>query len=933
MLFFLALVILFLFLAGTILPWVNRSRIRDLEEQIDYLREQVFALKQAYIELRTPSEEKVAEPAKRTEPPQEPLSPTAASFESQKRAASTTMPSAPPPADEGQGVCILAPHAPTPKPHTSAAQAAAFTHEEKTASTPKNPAKATKPKKLGFEQQFGTRLPVWIGGIALAFAGFYLVKYSIDMGLLSPTVRTVLSFLFGTSMLVGAEAIRNRPSIANGTRISQALSGAGIAVLYGTIFAASGLYELITPTWAFVGMAGVTALAVVLSLRNGMPIALLGLLGGFLTPAIINSGHPQAAPLFIYLYLLMAGLMTVIRRQNWWGLSLIATMLSFLWVGIWLFGGHFTTGDATCLGLFLLAMAGTVSLASRHAYTQETKEAPDQALPASLLNLLTLAGTCVMLGLVSTMSDFSPMTWGLLGLLGAGTMGLAFFDQPLYGKAPHVSASVILALLFLWHPHDPMLYGTVAASFAALFIAGGLVFLKRGPKPHLWGLLSAGAALSYYFVTYLRIGHSALFADDGHFWGGLALGLAALFLIALERTIGGLLPGFPSRENLKAIFSATCSAFISIALAQELTLHFLPIAFMVQAFALSLIARKIEVPALRWITAATAAVGGALLLPDLLIMLNATLTSLTGNVMSHLHRHSLPSSNTPILTYGLAALAAMGTGCVLRKDQAGKLALPFEASAVTLGLCALYFIARWPFNLTLSGNEPLFVKAGLFERATVTNAFYLYGMALAVAGHLFNRSFITKAGQWVFLLAVARTGYFDLLMYNPLHNSEAIGHLPLVNGLLILYGLPILWLYTATREKNDSKRRRIGQGGILLLAFTWLSLSVRHFYHGPVLSNGTVTTAEIYSYSAAWLLFGLLLLFYGTLKNSKFVRVASLGTMILTVGKVFLYDASELEGLLRVTSFLGLGLSLLGLSWFYSRFVFTAAKEEEEGSV
>ena len=44
--------------------------------------------------------------------------------------------------------------------------------------------------------------------------------------------------------------------------------------------------------------------------------------------------------------------------------------------------------------------------------------------------------------------------------------------------------------------------------------------------------------------------------------------------------------------------------------------------------------------------------------------------------------------------------------------------------------------------------------------------------------------------------------------------------------------------------------------------------------------------------------------------------------MVLTVGKVFLFDASELDGLYRVASFFGLGLSLIGLSWFYSRFVF-----------
>jgi uncharacterized membrane protein len=71
---------------------------------------------------------------------------------------------------------------------------------------------------------------------------------------------------------------------------------------------------------------------------------------------------------------------------------------------------------------------------------------------------------------------------------------------------------------------------------------------------------------------------------------------------------------------------------------------------------------------------------------------------------------------------------------------------------------------------------------------------------------------------------------------------------------------------------------------------------------------------------------GIALLFGATLRKDAIMRYASLAIMLLTVGKVFLYDASQLTGLWRVVSFLGLGLSLLGLSWFYSRFIFASEK-------
>lgn len=56
----------------------------------------------------------------------------------------------------------------------------------------------------------------------------------------------------------------------------------------------------------------------------------------------------------------------------------------------------------------------------------------------------------------------------------------------------------------------------------------------------------------------------------------------------------------------------------------------------------------------------------------------------------------------------------------------------------------------------------------------------------------------------------------------------------------------------------------------------------------------------------------------------------SLILLLVTIGKVFLVDASELEGLFRVLSFLGLGLALIGIGFFYNKVVF--ARREREGS-
>jgi uncharacterized membrane protein len=58
-------------------------------------------------------------------------------------------------------------------------------------------------------------------------------------------------------------------------------------------------------------------------------------------------------------------------------------------------------------------------------------------------------------------------------------------------------------------------------------------------------------------------------------------------------------------------------------------------------------------------------------------------------------------------------------------------------------------------------------------------------------------------------------------------------------------------------------------------------------------------------------------------------RIASLVLMLVAVAKVFLLDASGLEGLLRIASFVALGFSLIGIGWLYAR---QLRQGEKEGS-
>jgi uncharacterized membrane protein len=89
-----------------------------------------------------------------------------------------------------------------------------------------------------------------------------------------------------------------------------------------------------------------------------------------------------------------------------------------------------------------------------------------------------------------------------------------------------------------------------------------------------------------------------------------------------------------------------------------------------------------------------------------------------------------------------------------------------------------------------------------------------------------------------------------------------------------------------------------------------------------VLTVGPTTDAEQYTYSAAWLTFGVVLLAIGIALRSQAVRYASAAVVIVTVLKVFLIDMRDLTGIWQALSFIGLGAVLMGIGWFYQRLLF-----------
>ena len=341
--------------------------------------------------------------------------------------------------------------------------------------------------------------------------------------------------------------------------------------------------------------------------------------------------------------------------------------------------------------------------------------------------------------------------------------------------------------------------------------------------------------------------------------------------------------------------------------------------------AVAWITTRISISALRSIAGLLSLVFGFLLIPQILLLFQLTAYSLV-ELKLHLQQ-AVPIVDWPLFQLGLPAAMFIGAAYYLRFDKDDRLVRGLELASIGLIAVMGYYLNRHAFHVS---NEIMFKEAGFFERNVMTNILFVYGVTCFYLGRRFERISFSWAAMGLCAVALFRVVYFDLMMHNPLWTHQNIRGVFFVNELALAFGLPVLWTLLSKKELHFMSREKLcgyAGGFVLLFIFTWLSLNVRFFFHAPDLSTGITTNAETYAYSVVWLLLGIALLVAGVWKKDKMIRYASLAIMILTVGKVFLHDASELEGLYRVFSFLGLGLSLLGLSYFYTRFVFKGKED------
>ncbi|MCA1409854.1 DUF2339 domain-containing protein [Bradyrhizobium sp. NBAIM20] len=776
----------------------------------------------------------------------------------------------------------------------------------------------------GFEERLGTRWVVWIGGLALALGGFFMVRYSIEAGLLGPGVRVFLGGLFAAALLGAGEWTRRKESISSIAALPIAnipaiLTAAGTAVAFATIYAAYALYDFLVPATAFVLLGIVAMGTLAAALLHGPALAGLGVVGAFVTPILVSSGKPDYWALYIYLAVVTAASFGLARSRLWRWLAVTTIAFAVLWI----FPGLDTEQVQVAPHAFH-AIAGFVLAAllvvCGFMFGPSIEDGEIEPVSSGALGAYLFGAMLVVLS--SAHADLALIAFTLLV---GGTLFVAWRAPAATGALGAAAAAVFIVFAewavranpdMLVLPGGPMpgvgpvaidsavtLHLVTAAIFAAGFGVTGFFAQGRSNSviiPVVWSAAGVATPIAILVALYARIAH----LDRSIPFAILAVLLAAAFGAATEALMRR--EERPGVATSVALFATGTLGALALALTFALEKGWLTIALALMSLGTAWISLQRPIPVLRRLAAVFAAIVTARIVYD---------PSIVGDAVG-----TTPIFNWLLWGYGLPAASFWGASIFLRRRADDPPLRVVETAAILFTALLAFMEIRHFATGGRMTSPPSLLEFALQVCVTLAMAIGLERLRLR------SRSIVHNVGAVVLTAIAGFISVFGLLILeNPmLLSSVNVGSL-VFNLLLLGYALPavlmLLLSYAVAGHRSVAYANTIA-GGALVFALTYVTLEIRRFYHGPVLLYGGTTSAEQYTYSIGWLAFGVALLGVGILVNSERARLASAAVIALTIFKAFAVDVWTLTGVYRALSFMCLGVVLVAIGWLYQRILF-----------
>ena len=861
----------------------------------------------------------------------------------------------PPPRATREAAAPFGLHVPIEKPAADEATRPGATHEF---------------KRRDLESLIGGSWFNWIGIIAVTFGVAFFLKFAFDKQWIGPSARVSLSALVGISLLYVGERLRGRGLKA----YAYILSGGGLLILYLSDYAAYNFYHLIGQVLAFLLMAAVTTTAVLLSVRlNALPVAILGLVGGFLTPVLLSTGVDNEIGLFAYVALLDAGVLAVAYFKRWRTLD-------------------------------FLSFAGTVAITVGWAF----KFYEHEKVWTTLVFLSVFFLLYSLLAIFHNVLPGRPTRWFDVALAIANAtfyFGLSYlmlteagFDQTTPATQALLISVCFTQLFYMtwrWSPDDRFLrysYVGAAATFLAMAVAiqFELHWVTIGWAVEALMLAWVGLRSGERAARHAAIAVFCAAVCHWFFWDmpEFAYGVDPSFIPLLNRRAlsGAVLVGAIAgatwlyrrageldeneREMVRTFFLLTGNAVAFTLLTLDINDFFTARLSQSGASPASLRgpienARQFSLSMLWMLYAATMLALGVLRRSALLrwgglfLLLAAIGKVVALDSAFYAAWWHLPVFNLTFMVYVLlVAVLAFAAWLYGRAPGVNQPEQPWmrpvlitTANVLALAALSLEVLGYYDRLLTAAHQGSSTEIVSRFQEGRIFTLALVW-ILFATCAFLFGAWRDARAWRWGGLLLMAFT---SPLVFANLIYYDAAWHVLVLNRTLAIFAVFVvaLWIIVRTYARSGKAFeeapaiRPMATVAANLVAIVALSAQAAGYYEAKISAElgragveywsddfpaplRNLALAKQLSLSVIWGLYASGLLIAGRVRRLLLLRVMGLALLSLTILKVFIWDLSSLDRIYRIISFIMLGAILLVVSYFYQRSQ-QNAEEQESG--
>jgi uncharacterized membrane protein len=814
------------------------------------------------------------------------------------------------------------------------------------------------------EAQIGGNWFSIIGVLIIVFGVGFFLKYAFDSGWITPLYRVWTGILVGVAFLATGEWLRKKYAT-----YAYGLTGGGILTLYLTAWASFKLYNLYPQRAVFVFMALITATAVLLAARyNTLIIAILGLIGGFLTPILLSTGVDNQTGLFGYIILLDLGVLALAFTKQWRSLNYMSFAATVLMTAAWM--GEWYAPEKLWLTITFLTILFVIFALLAILYNVINKR-PTGWLDLGMVfvnALLYFSTTYLLLNHWRQSGRYHAYLGGFAVLMSAFYGLLGYFT---YSRDREDRLLILtfggLAFLFLVLA-VPIQFDQQWVTMAWAIEGAILTWIGLRVKDRVSiyaAMCVFGIAVFHWFVIdVIQFGYKAG-TSFTPFWNPRALSCAVLVgaLAAASwfyKRMGEHLTN-EEREMFSALYLLGANAFTITLLSLDINSYFAQKKAISDAAAGENL-QRIDNMHMFTLSALWAMYGAAALLVGItrrlviirfaaLCLLGATaLKVLAVDLFAYDSGWHRTIFNETFAAFAMVIAAfALGAWLYSRaeniEETERQIMIPVLVGAANLLLLiALSAEVIGHYNRALSTNLQDIEEKKQFWLSVLWT---LYATAALTLGIIRGSKLLRIGGLSLLALTIFKLIGIDLSYY------DAGWHTLIFNRTFGAYALMIvalaagIWFYSRSEKVGSAEKIGIIPVMIIvanLLALLALSTEAWGYYDKQIDNIASVTVnsdmdyekladlklAQQFALSIIWTIYGGAMMALGFLRRSLLSRIMALLLLSLTILKVFFLDFASLDKLYRIVLAIVLGLILLAVAFLYQRFRFISVNTKDD---